>query len=247
MKRDFKGIWIPSEIWLDKNLSVMEKLFLVEIDSLDNEKGCFASNGHFSDFFQISKGRCSQIIKSLEQKGLVKSEIIREGNIISMRILRVVNKLNTLVNKLNTPIKKTKGGYLENAQGNNTYINNTLLNKESYIEWLTYRLETKKKPVSETAQNKLIKKLSGYSKEDQKWVIDNSIENDWQGLFFDKLKGDGNGRQADKTISGQPDNSATRHLERSKRAYAEAVAEELDSKAVHQIPSNLQLQMVVGD
>ena len=67
-KRDFKGVWIPKEIWLSTDLKVMEKLILVEIDSLDNEDGCFASNEHFSKFFSLSKNRCSEIIKSLEKK-----------------------------------------------------------------------------------------------------------------------------------------------------------------------------------
>ena len=56
MNRAFKGIWIPAEVWLNDGLSVMEKLFLVEIDSLDNDSGCFASNAHFAEFFDISKG-----------------------------------------------------------------------------------------------------------------------------------------------------------------------------------------------
>ena len=37
MNRDFKGVWIPKEVWLDDKLSWMEKLFLVEIDSLDGK------------------------------------------------------------------------------------------------------------------------------------------------------------------------------------------------------------------
>ena len=44
--RDFKGIWISKEIWLSKDLSLMEKVLFVEIVSLDNERGCFASNRH---------------------------------------------------------------------------------------------------------------------------------------------------------------------------------------------------------
>ncbi len=49
MERDFKWIWIPKEVWLDTWLSVMDKLFLVEIDSLDRSEGCFASNKYFSE------------------------------------------------------------------------------------------------------------------------------------------------------------------------------------------------------
>lgn len=122
MERDFKGIWIDKSIWLNNELTVMEKLFLVEIDSLDNERGCFASNAHFSEFFQISKGRCTQIIKSLEAKKMVSVTVEREGKVITKRVIRI---LNTLVNKLNTPSEKIKYPYLENDEGNNTNINNT--------------------------------------------------------------------------------------------------------------------------
>jgi len=38
--RDFKGVWIPKDIWLSENLSLMEKVLFVEIHSLDNERGC---------------------------------------------------------------------------------------------------------------------------------------------------------------------------------------------------------------
>ena len=125
MNRDFKGIWIPKEVWLNKELSVMEKLFLVEIDSLDGTKGCFASNAHFSEFFGVSKGRCTQIIKSLEAKKLIKITLNRKEKIIQSRVVRVVNKLNRVVNKLNTPSEYIKQGYLENDEGSNTKDSNT--------------------------------------------------------------------------------------------------------------------------
>ena len=117
-QRDFKGIWIPCEIWLASELTLLEKIFLVEIDSLDNEQNCYASNAYFADFFGISKGRCTQIIKSLEAKGFIQIQLIRDKNVIKKRVIRVVRKLNT-------PIAKTKQGYLENAEDNNTYLNNT--------------------------------------------------------------------------------------------------------------------------
>ena len=41
MERDFMGIWIPREIWLSEELSLMEKVLFVEIHSLDNEQGLF--------------------------------------------------------------------------------------------------------------------------------------------------------------------------------------------------------------
>ncbi len=71
MNRDFKGVWIPKDVWLDHNLSWMEKLLLVEIDSLDAEKGCFASNGYFGEFFNLSPSRISEMVSSLVSKLLL--------------------------------------------------------------------------------------------------------------------------------------------------------------------------------
>jgi DNA-binding MarR family transcriptional regulator len=136
-ERGFKGVWIPAEVWLDTSLSIMEKLFLVEIDSLDNEDGCYASNAHFAEFFGVTKGRCTQVIKSLEKKGLVNITVHRDGKQITKRTIHLVNKLNTLVNKLNYPSENIKQGYLENAQGSNTCSNNTnkTKNTDHLEEW----------------------------------------------------------------------------------------------------------------
>ena len=56
-ERDFKGVRIPRDIWLSEQLSIMEKVLFVEINSLDNERGCFASNAYFAEFFQVSSRR----------------------------------------------------------------------------------------------------------------------------------------------------------------------------------------------
>jgi len=63
--RDFKGIWIPKEIWLSPTLSLMERVLFVEIQSLDNERGCFASNQYFADFFGVSDRQIRTYIVSL--------------------------------------------------------------------------------------------------------------------------------------------------------------------------------------
>ena len=65
------GIWIPREIWQNEDLTVTEKLFIVKIDALDGEKGCYASNRYFSEFFKLSKSRCSAVIKNLKDKGYI--------------------------------------------------------------------------------------------------------------------------------------------------------------------------------
>lgn len=75
MERTFKGIWIPAEIWLDTDLSWGEKLYLLEIDSLDDgEKGCYASNKYLGEFFNQSAQKAANIIRKLEHKNRIMLE-----------------------------------------------------------------------------------------------------------------------------------------------------------------------------
>lgn len=96
-KRNFKGVWIPKDVWLNNNLTLQEKVFLVEIDSLDNseDKGCFAGNQHFADFFGISKSRVSEVIKTLVDKKLIKRKILKTQT-GSIRYLKVSHPLKTV-------------------------------------------------------------------------------------------------------------------------------------------------------
>lgn len=130
MERAFKGVWIPRDIWISKDLTVMEKLFLVEIESLDNESGCYASNTHFAEFFDLSKNRCSEIIKSLEAKNKISIEYEYAKNVIKKRILKVTKGVfdisTRVLGKPTEGARKTEQGYSEKCEDNNTLINNTI-------------------------------------------------------------------------------------------------------------------------
>ena len=69
--RDFKGIWLDKEIWLDPKLNAVEKVILAEIDSLDTEEGCYASNEYLASFCQCSETKVSLAIKKLIELGYV--------------------------------------------------------------------------------------------------------------------------------------------------------------------------------
>jgi Helix-turn-helix domain len=86
--RDFKGVWIPKEIWLSDQLSLVEKALFVEIHSLDNERGCFASNEYFANFFTLSARQIRTHIASLKTKGLI-SVSVRDRN---QRTIRTVGR-----------------------------------------------------------------------------------------------------------------------------------------------------------
>ena len=197
-KRDFKGVWIPKEIWLSTDLKVMEKLILVEIDSLDNEDGCFASNEHFSKFFSLSKNRCSEIIKSLEKKGYIKIDYIyQEGSkAISRRVIRCVRNIDGGIRNIDNPIRKTEEGYSENREDNNTSFNNTFSNTsnkkdiveqssttphpyEEIVQYLNQKTNKNFKHTSKVTQRHIRARLAeGFTVSDFKQVIDNKC-NDW--------------------------------------------------------------------
>lgn len=105
MERAFKGIWIPKEVWLDTNLTWVEKILIVEIDSLDKENGCFASNAYFADFFNLSKNRISKIISSLASKEYITTRTVYRPNtkIVEKRVIKVTKDYRQ---KLQTPIGK---------------------------------------------------------------------------------------------------------------------------------------------
>ena len=71
-ERDFKGIWIPAEVWLDERLNPLEKVILMEIDSLDcGDKGCYASNEYIAGFCQCSESKVAHAVTRLVEFGYV--------------------------------------------------------------------------------------------------------------------------------------------------------------------------------
>jgi hypothetical protein len=82
LPRKFKGLWIPRAIWFAENLSIMQKVFIAEIDSLDHDdRGCTASNSYFSRFFGLNLRHVQRVIGSLIEAGIVESRIEkREAN-----------------------------------------------------------------------------------------------------------------------------------------------------------------------
>ena len=124
MNRDFRGIWIPKEIWLSKDLSTNEKILLAEIDSLGvSSDGCFASNQYFADFFDLSKDRISRLVSGLKNKGYITVELIyKEGTCeVDKRII----KLNPY-SYFYQGVQNHQGGIGENTKDitNNYNINN---------------------------------------------------------------------------------------------------------------------------
>ena len=66
----------------------MEKVLFVEVHSLDNERGCFASNAYFAQFFAMSTRQIATHIASLKTKGYITITIENHNE----RTIRVTGK-----------------------------------------------------------------------------------------------------------------------------------------------------------
>lgn len=72
-KQKLKGLWIPTEILLNEELTDKEKLILAMILYLSEEtSSCFASNKYIANIVNATADRVSKIISSLRDKNYIK-------------------------------------------------------------------------------------------------------------------------------------------------------------------------------
>ena len=133
-KREFRGVWIDREIWLNDDLTLQEKCTFAEIYSLSSlEKGCIASNEHFAKFLGVSKDRAKRVVSSLVDKGYIISNVKRdkETNQVTERRLFPTRGWGTIYPEGRGENTLNPRG--ENYPENNTSITNTLSNTKRDI------------------------------------------------------------------------------------------------------------------
>ena len=135
MERDFKGVWIPKEIWLNEDLNWTEKLLLVEIDSLAKNGECFASNDHFAKFLRVSIRQVQNSLAVLKQYGFISTFVIYRENSkeVEKRIITPhVKNYMTPRNKVRDPHEENVyTPHEEKCMDNNTLVINTITNTKS--------------------------------------------------------------------------------------------------------------------
>jgi hypothetical protein len=127
LERDFKGVWIKKEIWLNTNLSLIEKVLIVEIDSLDkSNRGCFASNEYLAKFVQLSEGRVANIISDLKKRDFL-IQLFFDGRNRGLRINKhkCESSFNENVKPDLTKMGKRTSRKREYTNTDNNTINNT--------------------------------------------------------------------------------------------------------------------------
>jgi len=90
-ERGFKGIWIPKHIWESPDLPILAKVLFAEIDSLDKERGCFASNAYFAKFFGVTDRAIRKHLAVLKERNFIRISM-KHGN---DRVIEVQWKYST--------------------------------------------------------------------------------------------------------------------------------------------------------
>lgn len=116
--RDFKGVWIPKDIWIDGNLSMLEKCIYVEIDSLDQGEGCFATNAYLAEFCQCSERKISDAIAKLENYGLITTEYVGRQRLVHSQGSK---NCEAASQKLRGRVEETARQGSKNCDQNNIY------------------------------------------------------------------------------------------------------------------------------
>ena len=193
MERDFKGIWIPKEIWLDDRLNALEKMILMEIDSLDtDEKGCYATNDYIAEFCQCTSKKVSLAVKKLIELEYI--ELVRFDGRRRIIKSRLKKSSNLPRKKFQADWKKSQSIYNDkrNIERNIEINNNNPIIPSSYFDneeldalfkdFLSMRKKIKAVN-SDRAITLLINKLSKYDDKTKIKMIENSIENSWKGIY----------------------------------------------------------------
>lgn len=129
--RDFKGVWIPREVWLDDRLSALDKIILVEIDSLDcGEEGCYASNKYLAEFCQCSEAKITKSISKLVKFGYL--EVV-SFNGRRREIKSLLSKIRGCLVKSTRQTSKKYEAESEKVRGS-IYINNIENNIDNYLK-----------------------------------------------------------------------------------------------------------------
>ena len=107
--KEFKGILIPYETFIDNNLTDKEKFVYSMIIFLSKENECTMSNAYIGNLLNICNVQVSRIINSLKKKGYINTEIIYKENskeIALRKIVPIIKNVNTYKQINVTPIKQ---------------------------------------------------------------------------------------------------------------------------------------------
>ncbi len=191
----FSGVFVPREVLLDDNLPANAKLLFAIVQSLDNEKGCFASNEYLGGMIGLSESSVRSCLSALEERKYIVRNIFPDGN----RSIRtcVTASFTALPRQIsgdpppeNQRPPRQKTGTYTNRRSKIVDIKELMLPPlphgeefaKAWGSWVEYRKELKK-PLTITSIREQLRFLSEQTEHDAITSIQQSIRSGWLGLF----------------------------------------------------------------
>jgi hypothetical protein len=84
----FTGIWIPSAVFNNNNLTTSAKLLYGVVAGLDGDDGCYASNAYLQRLLGVSERGVQVLLSELDNAG-----IIQRAEVDGRRIIRTVESI----------------------------------------------------------------------------------------------------------------------------------------------------------
>lgn len=199
MERQFKGIWIPAEIWLNMDLSAIDKILLADIDSFTgNGKMFYKSNATIAKELGVSESTIKRAFKALSDKNLIRvSGVTRKRLCESLMRFKSQNDLIKGQNELDK-------GQIDPSLGSKCTPTNTITNSTTnsitkivypfesdlFIEkwnlWKDYKKQEHKfkykSALSEQAALKRLTQLAN-TEDDAIRTIEHAISQGWKGFY----------------------------------------------------------------
>jgi len=194
-EREFLGIWIPADVWLDQRLTMTEKAFLAEIESFTkNGKTFHKSNETIRKEYGITPKTVQRIIKKLMQLGLL--ECYFNGRVRHLSICSM-GKMTSLPGK-NDESASSKFPHTNTMTSTTTSTSKKEVEypftETEFVEmWQTWLKERRARRIKdygingEQAALHNLKKMANNDYRTAIAIIQQSIAQGWQGLF--ELKG----------------------------------------------------------
>lgn len=155
--RDFKGIWLSAERYLDTNLSLIEIIILSEVESFQKRGECYASNQHFADFLGISENRIKHIIPDLVERGYLDSVSVFNHEKQKKERKLSISDRHLDQSAKNSTYNSAKSDTLvgaKNSTKKNTYISNTNRSIVKYRD--TYKYQNNKDLLSISIKQSMV-------------------------------------------------------------------------------------------
>ena len=113
---NFINVILPISILGDNNLTPLERLLLISILSLCNEKGyCWATNEYFAELFNVRKQTISKSISSLSKNNYIELKFDNSEKNNSKRIIKTSEALTKIISgikeNMNTSVNKNLNQY----------------------------------------------------------------------------------------------------------------------------------------